>query len=289
MASGKVLVTGSAGLVGKEVMVRLRARGVAAVGCDLRAPEGNVPEVVTTDICDAERLEQVCREHGVKRAIHLASVLPTNAKRDPKRATEVNIAGSLNVLEAARVLGMQRVVYASSISLYGSTGVRVTEDSPAAPENIYGAGKRYLELLGEAYHRAYGMSFVALRIATVVGPGAQGTASRWRSEIFEALDAAKPVEVTIPYKAEQELPLVHAKEVAEMLVTVALAENPGRSIYNSPAEEIRMEELKRWVEARNPRIVVRFGEDEVREFPTRVDGRRFENEFGFTLQPLLRR
>jgi nucleoside-diphosphate-sugar epimerase len=246
--------------------------------------------VQLVDIRDAAHLEHVFRERPVRRIVHLASLLNTASRLDPQPATEVNIGGSLNLLEFARRYAVEQLVYASSISVYGTRGPEaVKESDPVAPQDLYGAAKCYVELLGEAYHRLHRVGFVALRIATVVGAGAKGTASPWRSQIFEALKVAVETEIAIPYCGEEVLPLVHADDVAEMLVTLATAEQAAGSIYNSPAEAVRMSELQTWVESANPRIKIALGTQEVCGFPRGVDGSRFEREFGFGRQTIKER
>ena len=82
--------------------------------------------------------------------IHLAAILPTAAQRNPLRATQVNVQGSANVLEMARVFQVRRVVFGSSLSIYGTCAADhiVSELDRAAPEDLYGAAKLYVEQLG---------------------------------------------------------------------------------------------------------------------------------------------
>ena len=104
-------------------------------------------------------------------------------------ATQVNVEGSLNLLEMARQFEVRRFLFGSSLSVYGTCPAHqvVTEMDRAAPEDLYGAAKLYVEQLGEAYRQAHGLEFVSLRIGRVVGPGARSATSVWRSEIFECL------------------------------------------------------------------------------------------------------
>jgi nucleoside-diphosphate-sugar epimerase len=283
---GTILVTGAAGYLGRRVAHRLRAHGWDVLGIDRAEAE----TVQLVDIRDAAHLDHVLQERPVRRIVHLASLLNTASRLEPQPATEVNIGGSLNLFDLARKYGVERVVYASSISVYGTQGQEaVKESDPVAPQDLYGAAKCYVELLGEAYHRLHRVGFAALRIATVIGAGATGTASPWRSQIFEALKATVETEIAIPYRDEEVLPLVHSDDVAEMLVTLATAEQPAGSIYNSPAEAVRMSELQTWVESANPRIKIALGSQEVSGFPRGVDGSRFEREFGFGRQTIKER
>ena len=167
-----VLITGGAGFIGRHAHAALERQGWSVISIDSQASR-LAPNCLRCDITDAGQLEPIFRAHRFERIIHAASILPTAAKLDPHKATEVNIGGSLNILEMAARFHVQRVIYASSGSVYGTQSASnfVSEDQPAAPEDVYGAAKRYVEILGEAYERKFGVEFVALRMVMVVGAG----------------------------------------------------------------------------------------------------------------------
>src|SRR6266478_8805867 len=135
------LITGGTGLIGACLDEKLLAHG-----------EGDVQSVVA--------VFDVVRAHGVTSIVHLAYLLGHACNRSPERATRVNILGTVNVLEAARLSGLERVLLASSIAVYGSDeeyapGERpLREDVPlrvASGLPIYGGGKLYLEHLARNY------------------------------------------------------------------------------------------------------------------------------------------
>jgi len=254
---------------------------------DHRSIPGDAAGFVACDIADPQQFEEVVRANQVEIVVHLAAVLPSASQQDPAGATRVNIGGSLNVLEAARKCAVRRVVYASSISVYGSDhGSRaVTESDPAAPNDLYGAAKRYSEVLGETYHRIFDFEFVALRIATVVGRGAESTSSQWRSDIFETLGTRSPQTIQIPFRGEEALPLVHVDDVAEMVAL--LVERPMLKwwLYNAACETWTINQLQREVEGLNNNVRVEAGYKQS-QIPKRIDSRRFCEEFGYSLTPL---
>ena len=288
MSSGRtVLVTGASGFIGRHVCSRLlRARG-AIVCVDHRSISGDAAGFVACDIADPQQFEEVVRANQVEIIVHLAAVLPSASQQDPAGATRVNIGGTLNVLEAARRCAVRRVVYASSISVYGSDhGSRaVSENDPAAPNDLYGAAKRYSEVLGETYHRIFGFEFVALRIATVVGRGAESVSSPWRSAIFETLGTRNAQVIGIPFRGEEALPLVHVDDVAEMVVV--LVERPTLNwwLYNAPCETWTVNQLQHEVEGVNNNVRVEAGYKQS-QIPKWIDSRRFCEEFGYSLTPL---
>lgn len=148
--------------------------------------------------------------------MHLAAILPTAAQREPLLATKVNIQGSINLLALAREFGVRRFVFGGSLSVYGTCPADhvVSEADCAAPEDLYGAAKLYVEQLGEAYQRAHAMQFVSLRIGRVVGPGARSATSAWRCEIFERLSVTGSGQIEIPYPESERILLVHVEDVA---------------------------------------------------------------------------
>jgi nucleoside-diphosphate-sugar epimerase len=223
--------------------------------------------------------------------IHLAAVLPTAARREPARVTEVNVGGSLNVLEMARQFGVQRFVFGSSLSVYGTCPADqvVSEADRAAPEDLYGAAKLYAEQLGEAYRQPCGMEFVSLRSGRVVGPGAHSASSAWRSQIFEFLGAARPEQIDMPYASSERILLVHVEDVARMLVTLLEAKHPKHVVYNAVCESVEVGALKGTVESLNANVQVKLGGEAVVGNPRRLDSSRFAGEFGFGAEPVFER
>jgi nucleoside-diphosphate-sugar epimerase len=187
-----ILVTGAWGFVGRAVCKLLQRLSYEVVALD-REPGSEVG----IDITDRPKLQQLFEDREIAKVVHLAAILPTAARRDPVRATEVNIQGSANLLEMSRQFGVRRFVFGSSLSVYGTypAGELVSETHRAAPEDLYGAAKLYGEQLGQSYQDIHGLEFVGLRIGRVIGPGARSTTSSWRSEIFEFLDTKEAVEI----------------------------------------------------------------------------------------------
>ena len=220
--------------------------------------------------------------------IHLAAILPTAAQRDPVRATQVKVDGSLNLLELARRFGVRRIVFGSSLSVYGTRSADhvVSETDPAAPEDIYGSAKVYVEQLGAAYGQQFGLEFVSLRIGRVVGPGARSVSSAWRSEIFEFLGTTHATGIALPYVGSERILLVHLDDVARMLVALLQAACPARSIYNAACESVVVDDLKRELERLNPMLSVKVSETHALGNPRRLDSSRVRQEFGIQTLPI---
>jgi nucleoside-diphosphate-sugar epimerase len=290
--NSSVLVTGARGFIGRAVVKLLQREGYRVVALDASAVEsGSDCESVREIECDignASELRRTFEMGPIDGIVHLAAILPTAAQRDPGIALRVNVEGGAHVLGMASMFGVRRVVFGSSLSIYGTYAADrvVSEIDRASPEDSYGAAKLYVELLGRSDRGRPGMEFVSLRIGRVVGPGARSTTSAWRSEIFEFLKANHPVEIAMPYVGAERILLVHVDDAAKMLVTLLRAPNLKHSLYNAACESTTVAELKREVEALNPNITVKVGEEYANGNPRQVDFSRFTREFSFATTPM---
>ena len=190
--SKTILVTGAAGFIGSHVAEVLLRRGDAVVGLDnfndyydparkranLEAVGRAIPDAarfrfVEADIRDRARLAQLFGEHEFDAVVHLAAMAGVRVSiQDPHLYYDVNLIGSLNLLDAARGHDVSTFVFASTSSVYGNTEkIPFVEtdlcDRPLAP---YPASKRAVEMLGYTYHHLYGLNFTAFRFFTVYGP-----------------------------------------------------------------------------------------------------------------------
>jgi len=186
-----VLLTGAAGFIGSHTAEALLARGDRVVGVDnlddfyapemkrrtleglASAPGGAGFTFAESDIRDADRMGALLSEHRVTDIIHLAAragVRPSIQK--PALYADVNVNGTMVLLEAARVAGVERFVMASSSSVYGNNEkVPFAEtDDVSAPISPYAATKRACELIAHSHHHLYGMPIACLRFFTVFGP-----------------------------------------------------------------------------------------------------------------------
>jgi len=278
-----ILVTGAGGFIGRRVCAQLLRENLPFLGVDRRPPAPSMGSWRTVDVTDRGAVAGLFRSYSLDTVIHLAAMLPSACRLDPSQATAVNIAGSANLLEAAAAARVKRFVFGSSMSVYGHAGdgTPLSEDAAAAPVDLYGAGKRYVEIYGETLARRGALSFVALRIATVVGPGARHTASPWRSEIFEKVGSGVPQTIAIPFSAEAILSLVHVEDVARMLVLLATRADAPAPAYNTPAENWTAGALKGFLESLDPNVTVELGGAGQTATPPVADGARFVRDFAW--------
>jgi UDP-glucuronate 4-epimerase len=185
-----ILVTGGAGFIGSHLCERLLSDGVKVICLDnfdsfydpdikIKNAEGmtkkfqDLFELVTGDIRNPDHLKGLFQKNRVDFVIHLAAragVRPSIA--DPLLYQDVNIRGTIVLLEACKAYKIKNFIFASSSSVYGENQrVPFTEeDLDIRPVSPYGATKRAGELLCYSYHHLYGMNIACLRIFTAYGP-----------------------------------------------------------------------------------------------------------------------
>ena len=279
---GAILVTGARGHIGRELCRILRNNGRELLPVDL--DHDKTQEVLRCDLRSPSEVSQLFQAHAIRAVIHLAGILPSAFQADPLTGAAVNLGGSCELLRQSAAAHVRRFIFASSMSVYGSspTGRPVTEDDPAAPDEPYGASKLAVELIGQTLAREKTFEFVALRIARVVGPGIKKTSSPWRSQIFEACPQGHSV--CVPFLPEAVLSLVHVEDVAHMLFTLAETAEMSSFVYNTPAETWEARRLKEAIEELRG-IRVELGPEAAHGGPI-CDGSRFAREFGFQVRGL---
>jgi nucleoside-diphosphate-sugar epimerase len=279
---GTILVTGASGHIGHEVCRHLREARGEILAVDLN--QDKTQNVRACDLRLKSHISQLFQDHPIRVVIHLAGILPSAFQADPLTGADVNLSGSLELMRQSLASGVKRFIFASSMSVYGSLyGQRsVTENDAAQPDEVYGASKRAVELIGETLLKKERFEFVALRIARVVGPGIKNTSSPWRSQLFEELPQSESVH--IPFSPDAMLSLVHVEDVARMLFTLTEATKMDSFVYNTPAEIWEVKQLKELVEKLRG-VRVELGPEGAGGGPM-CDGSRFEREFRFQLREL---
>ncbi|MCQ3931029.1 MAG: LPS biosynthesis protein WbpP [Chloroflexi bacterium] len=172
------LVTGGAGFIGSHLVEALLAEGHEVRVVDNFAtgkrenlsPSIDKIKLYEISITDAAALQEAME--GVNYVFHQAAIpsVPRSVA-DPVTCHEVNVTGTFNVLNAARLAGVKRVVYAASSSAYGDIeGDYKQEDMTPRPLSPYGAAKLSGEYYMQVFHRVYGLETVCLRYFNVFGP-----------------------------------------------------------------------------------------------------------------------
>ncbi len=241
-----VLVTGGLGVNGAWVTRQLIEQGINSVvysrhlNTELVKDIVDKVEFVAGDILDLPSLIHTIKSYGIDRIIHLAAVMPDPLEVNPYMTYRINVDGTINVLEAARLMDIKRVVYSSTQGVYdrivGEYGYPtykpVEEDYPQVPRSVYGTTKLFGEHIGLDYNRIYGVDFIIQRYAWIYGPGKQARhgALALHSKIIESAMLGKPLK--IPQGGDELVDSIYCRDVANSIIQACFAENLEHRIFN---------------------------------------------------------
>ncbi len=205
------LVTGGAGFIGSHVAEKLLARGEGVVVIDnfndfydpdikrhnaARLCDYSNCLVIEGDIRDAALVSRVFAEQGITHVAHLAAMAGVRASvNQPGLYLDVNLIGTLNLLEAAKATDVAQFVLASTSSVYGNTDILpfVESDTADRPLAAYPASKRAAELLAHTYHNLVSMNVTCLRFFNVYGPAGRPDMMPWR--LMEATQTGEQIKL----------------------------------------------------------------------------------------------
>jgi UDP-glucose 4-epimerase len=238
-----IVVTGGAGLIGSttvDQLLRLYAPRRIVVFDDFsRGTRANLAhaaadarlEIVEGDIRDRDALARVLQ--GADALIHMAALRITACAADPREAFDVMCTGSFNVVEAAHQAGVQKIVAASTASVYGLADTFPTGEShhPYGNRTWYGAAKLMLEGLLRSFNDMYGLPYVALRYFNVYGPrmDIDGKYTEVLIRWMERLDTGQPP--LIYGDGSQTMDFVYVDDAARATI-LALASNVSDEVFN---------------------------------------------------------
>lgn len=233
----KVAVTGGSGFIGSHVVDSLKEAGHEVVVIDCHAkPHRSDVGFESVDLLDFASVLEATR--GAEHIFHIAAVSNVNyAHKYPVYTTELNVTGTANVLEAARVHKAKRVYFASTVWVYNGSQEEspVTENSPfylPGAGHIYTSTKMAAEMLFHNYQQLYGVDFTILRYGIPYGP-------RMREELLIPIFLKKAFNgepLTIMGEGEQYRNFIYVKDMARAHI-LAMEEGAKNQIYNLEGPE----------------------------------------------------
>jgi nucleoside-diphosphate-sugar epimerase len=139
------------------------------------SPEFHQVTAITGDLADQEAVLEAVRSLNIHSIFHLGAVLSSTAEDSPAEAWQANMNGMVNVLDAARLGGAQKVIFSSTLATYGSQlAPLLLDDAPQWPVSLYGVTKVAGERLGVYYENRFGLDFRGLRLPAVIAPRGSG-------------------------------------------------------------------------------------------------------------------
>src|SRR5688572_8047619 len=293
MRTPVTLVTGAGGEIGHGLVTRLARAGRPIVTVDLTRLDNSLAPLVrrefTGSITDTTLLERVLAEFEVDLVFHLAALLSTRAEFTPLAAHEVNVEGTLRLLEFAQREGESHgrtvvFVYPSSIAAYGLPDAatkhaagRVTEDAWNTPRTMYGCNKLYCEHLGRYYARHYKqlaadmtagrVDFRCVRFPGLISALTEpsGGTSDFAPEMIHAAAKGEPYACFV--RRDTRIPFMTMPDAIEALMTLAAVERDRltRTAYNLTAFSPTAEEICDKVSAAFPGAKITFAVDTKRQ------------------------
>ena len=224
LEDAKILVIGGAGFVGSHIVDQLLdqpVREVVVLDNLVRGSNANLAgalddervNLVEGSLEDRDLLREMMED--VDYVFHLAALWLYECVHEPRRAIEVNVVGTWNVVEAAQAAGVKKVVYSSSASVYGNAlETPMTEEHQFNNRTLYGATKIAGEQFFRAIHEQHGLDYVGLRYMNVYGPRMdyEGVYVSVIMKVLDKIDAGAAPE--IHGDGSQTFDFVHVADVA---------------------------------------------------------------------------
>ncbi len=222
-----VLITGGTGFIGSLLARQLVQKGDNVTVFDV-APDIARMEDISSDItvvrgnlAYASEVYNAVRDNHIERIVHLGSMLGMPSNANPWASFQVNVVGTVNVLEAARLFGIEQVVFSSTIATYAlGCGSTATDETIQRPINMYGSGKLYCESLGRFYRTRFGLDFRSVRYPAVIGPGAKVKhVAQYCAWMVEYPLLGKPFECFVT--EDTKYPTMYFKDAANCIEAIA--------------------------------------------------------------------
>jgi len=287
------LITGGTGFIGSRIVRDLIREGQQVVVFDFlpqlkvlteMMTEGEVAavKVVQGDILDLATLLRACKENRIDTIIHMAYFKILLANANPLWATKVNCEGTGNVFETARILGLKKVVWASSIAVFGPPEKYPQEyipnDAPHCPVTLYGACKSFNENQAVHYCDAYGLDIIGLRYAVGYAPNKIGSTSYpIIRELIEKPALGEPGKV--PW-GESIINWLHVDDEAASAVHAAKVPMTKTKVFTIAGETHSIKEVADYVKKLIPTANIRL-ENGFQVIASKFDLRSTREELGY--------
>ena len=241
----RVLITGGMGVIGAEASRKFVREGHRPVLYSRHRDESLIRDIVDKvdielgSILDRARLAEVFISRGITHVVHTAAYISALSAKHPAESVEINVMGTVNVLEAARAANVERVVYTSAKGVYGPflgdygapTYKPIIEDQPKEPKRIYDSAK----LMGEnatLYWGTLGLDVVVLRFATTYGPGKTARHGNMgvTSQIIEQPASGQPFRIA--QGGDEKDDFIYNKDSALGIYLATVADKIPSRVYN---------------------------------------------------------
>ncbi|MGW5981465.1 L-threonine 3-dehydrogenase [Bacillus mycoides] len=291
----KILVTGSLGQIGSELVMKLRDVYGASnvIATDIRETDS---EVVTSgpfetlDVTDGQKLNDIAKRNEVDTIIHLAALLSATAEKNPLFAWNLNMGGLVNALEAARELNC-KFFTPSSIGAFGPSTPKdnTPQDTIQRPTTMYGVNKVAGELLCDYYHQKFGVDTRGVRfpgLVSYVAPPGGGTTD-YAVEIY--YEAIKKGTYTSYIAEGTYMDMMYMPDALQAIISLMEADSSKlvhRNAFNITAMSFEPEQIAASIRKHIPNFTMDYAVDPARQtiadsWPNSIDATAAMKEWGF--------
>lgn len=228
----KILVTGALGQIGSELVLELRRRfgGDNVIASDIRpTPTKAIEETgpfQSADVTNPDAIREIIKKYNIDSVFHLAAILSAVGEKNPMLCWNVNMTGSLNMLEIGVEQKLERIIIPSSMAVWGANVEQenTPQDSVLQPSTMYGVTKVAGELLCDYYVQKFGLDCRGLRYPGIISsetlPG--GGTTDYAVEIF--YEAVKTKKYTCFLKEDAMLPMMYMPDCLKATIDLATAD-----------------------------------------------------------------
>ena len=268
MASDKILVIGSRGQIGTELVEELRKMygHDNVISSDLKEADGNDEPYEQIDVLDKDRLYAIVKKHGITQVYLLAALLSATAEKNPAFGWKLNMESLFYVLDMAKEGLIQKIYWPSSIAVFGPTTPRVQtpQFTVMEPSTVYGISKQAGERWCEYYFRKFGVEVRSIRYPGLIGykalPG--GGTTDYAVDIFH--QALKQGKYECFLKEDTALPMMYMEDAIRATIELMHAEGGTitiRSSYNLGGISFTPAEIAAAIRKRIPAFEISYAPD----------------------------
>lgn len=261
------MVTGGLGLVGRQLSKLLLDKGEEVVILDSGSASRLAPqikdnvEIIRADLTNWSQVLDAVKNARVDTIYHVAALLPPTTEQNPAAGYAVNLTGTYNILEAARLLDVGKVIFSSTTAVWGSDlPDPIPNDQVQRPVTMYGTSKICCERLGEYYSRRYDLDFRGVRFICIMGPGRVASVgwTAYTSLVIEETARGNPF--TLQVKKDLRLHFLYLKDAAYALYDIKNGDRTKltRCIYNVDGYPATTDQIVAAIMKHNPEAQIEY-------------------------------
>ena len=291
----RILVIGSAGQLGSEIVPKLRKiyGKENVIASDIKIPSNDdkydSAPFIQLDILDKKSVSKSIVDYSIDTIFNMASILSASGERSPLKAWDVNLNGLINVLEISKELNIERVIWPSSIAAFGPSTPRINtpNETILSPTTMYGVTKVTGELLANYYFNKYSLDIRSMRLPGIISSKTfpEGGTTDYAVEIFYG--AIREKRYTSFVKESTILPMMYIKDCVKCMIDLLEADPTklNHRVYNVTSMSFSIGELAIEIKKHIPEFTISYLPDFRQEiadsWPKTIDDSPARKDWGW--------